>query len=151
MSTVRKQKTLKIPKHLKTLFWSSKSTMQKLAQGLLKCLQGRFWSKTPAFPNIPRFSPFSQRYYSLIKWFCGWWQKQGVVTAVCVCHRDGYLGVWGGGSPAPVCTAWQRVSPQWALAPPRFVLNPCQPYPALPNWDKLKRHVEGLPTVLIPS
>lgn len=55
-----------------------------------------------------------------------WWQ-------LCVCHRAGYLGAWGGGSPAPVCPVWQRVSPHWALASPKFVLDPCQPYPALPT------------------
>lgn len=102
----------------------------------------RFWSKTPAFPNTPQFHHFHSGITGQLSDSADggrnkmWWQKQDVVTAVCVCHRAGYLGVWGGGSPAPVCTAWQRVSPQWALAPPKFILYPCQPYPAQKTFGK---------------
>lgn len=118
---------------------SQKRTMQTGCTGCawVTAREKEILEQDPSISQHSPVSPFWQQYYCLINdsVYGGrnkvWWQ-------LCMCHRAGYMGVWGGGSPAPVCTVWQRGSPQWAVAPPKFVLDPCQPYPALPETDLMR-------------
>lgn len=72
---------------------SQKSTMQKLAQGLPECLQGRrrFWSKDPTFPNSPQFHHFHSSITAELSDSVDggrnkvWWQ-------LCVCVTE--LAIW---------------------------------------------------------